>query len=88
MASGSKGSTWGSELAAVVQRGPVRSSMLHLGTMSHLWRCNRVDVNIIMTCTIRATSTATWEGGRDAKEVLAERGGEQTKYLQVIIILW
>ena len=32
MASGSKGSTLGSELAAVVERGPVRSSMSHLGT--------------------------------------------------------
>ena len=41
VASGSKGSP-GSELAAVVWRRAVRSSMLHLCTMSHLWRCNRM----------------------------------------------
>ena len=77
MASGRKGSTWGSELAAVVQRGPVRSSMLHLGTMSHLWRCNRVDVNIIMTCTIRATLAGTW--GRAEVQRSANYEDEATK---------
>ena len=59
MASGSKGSpgsTWGLEPAAVVWRRAVRSSMLHLCPMSHLWRCNRVDINIIMSCTGPHTS--------------------------------
>ena len=53
VASGSKGSP-GSELAAVVWRRAVRSSRLHLCTMSHLWRCTRMVFNIVVGCTIRA----------------------------------
>ena len=68
---GSPGSTWGLELAAVVWRRAVRSSMLHLCTMSH----NRVDVNIIMSCTIPGTSTATWGGGAEMQKRCWLRGG-------------
>ena len=76
MASGSKGSL-GSELAAVVWERAVRSSRLHLCTMSHLWRCNRMLILLYLYNT-RASSTPFGEGGRDAKVVLAEGGG-QTK---------
>ena len=73
MASGSKGSQ-GSELVAVVWRRGVRSSMLHLYTMSYLWRCNRILILLYLYNT-RASTTPFGEGGRDAKVVLAEGGG-------------
>ena len=74
VASGSKGFT-GVNLevraAAVVWRRAVGSSMLHLCTMSH----NRVDVNIIMSCTIPGTSTATWGGGAEMQKRCWLRAG-------------
>ena len=65
---------WGQSLAAVVWERAERSIRLHLCTMSHIWRCNRMLILLYLYNT-RASSTPFGEGGRDAKVVLAEGGG-------------